>query len=90
MEQLIRDLIDKVEKLDGKLETHIDKEEEKIKEIKDAVSTLKVDTQGIAELKESFTAAKHVVVFIKWSAAIIAAIALSLAFLKTHITIGIK
>lgn len=90
MEQLIRDLIEKVDALNSKLDGHIDKEEEKIKEIKDAVDTLKVDTQGISELKDSFAAAKHVVMFIKWSAAVIAAIAVSLAFLKTHITIGIK
>jgi hypothetical protein len=48
------------------------------------------ESKKIGELTEAFATAKHVVSFVKWSAAIIGALALSWVFIKEHFLIGLK
>lgn len=70
----------KLDRLDARLDSHMVKEEkDKEQQMKD-----------IAELKETFNAAKVAITVVKWGAALIGAIALSWAFIKDHFTIGIK
>lgn len=77
---LIGLLIEKVDKLDSKLDTHMSNEEEEKKK----------QTAAIAELKNAFDTATTAVKVIKWIAGIVAALALTWAFIKEHLTIGVK
>lgn len=77
---LITLLIEKVDSLNIKLDTHMSVEEEEKKK----------QTEAIAELKAAFDTAVAAVKVIRWLAAIVAALALSWAFIKEHLTIGVK
>jgi hypothetical protein len=70
---LIQLLIDKVDNLSDKLDTHMVEEAKKMNEI-----------------TEAFQTGKHVVWFIKVTAAVATSLALGWVFFKEHFTIGLK
>jgi hypothetical protein len=51
---------------------------------------MKEEGESIKELIEAFNTAKHVVWFIKMSAAVVGGLGLAWAFLHNHFTIGVK
>ena len=51
---------------------------------------MKEEDAKISDLVDAWNASKHIVVFVKWTAAIITSIALGWAWVTNHFEVGVK
>ncbi len=51
---------------------------------------MREEDNKIGELVDAWNASKHIVTFVKWTAAIVTSVALGWAWITDHFTVGVK